>query len=177
MAGQPTRTPLLLHRPQTNRVLRCANRLRGMFAPPALPVRAQVALRMCSSAGEGCRARLVTDGRVHFGCEIIDGIGSTEMLHIFSFPTVPAMSAMERPASRCRATWSKLRDETGHVLTGSEEVGDLYISGPSSALMYWTQREKSNETFRGSWIQGLQVFPATPTATTYAGRKAMTCSR
>jgi len=65
----------------------------------------------------------------------------------------------------------ELRDETGHVLTGSEEVGDLYISGPSSALMYWNNREKSNDTFRGAWTKsGDKYFRDADGYYVYAGR-------
>ena len=142
----------------------------GMLASPALPARAQVALRMCSSAGEALPREIGDRWTAHFGCEIIDGIGSTEMLHIF---------LSNRPGDVRYGTTGKpvpgyvveLRDETGHVLTGSEEVGDLYISGPSSALMYWTQREKSNETFRGSWTKsGDKYFRDADGYYVYAGR-------
>ena len=55
----------------------------GMLASPQLPARAAVSLRMCSSAGEALPARPGQRFKAHFGCDIIDGIGSTEMLHIF----------------------------------------------------------------------------------------------
>jgi benzoate-CoA ligase len=47
----------------------------------------------------------------------------------------------------------ELRDESGHVLEGPDRVGDLYIAGPSSALMYWGDRARSQETFRGAWTK------------------------
>src|SRR5205085_247583 len=55
----------------------------GMLASPSLPKRDQVALRMCSSAGEALPAEIGERFERHFGCQIIDGIGSTEMLHVF----------------------------------------------------------------------------------------------
>ena len=55
----------------------------GMLASPELPARAQVKLRLCSSAGEALPREIGERFTAHFGCEIIDGIGSTEMLHIF----------------------------------------------------------------------------------------------
>jgi benzoate-CoA ligase len=55
----------------------------GMLASPALPAREQVALRMCSSAGEALPAEIGQRFERHFGCQIVDGIGSTEMLHVF----------------------------------------------------------------------------------------------
>ena len=55
----------------------------GMLAHPKLPARADVALRLVSSAGEALPAELGEKFKAHFGIDIVDGIGSTEMLHIF----------------------------------------------------------------------------------------------
>ena len=55
----------------------------GMLASPKLPARSEVSLRLVSSAGEALPAELGERFTAHFGVEIIDGIGSTEMLHIF----------------------------------------------------------------------------------------------
>ena len=55
----------------------------AMLASPQLPPRDAVALRMCSSAGEALPAEIAQRFKAHFGCDIIDGIGSTELLHIF----------------------------------------------------------------------------------------------
>ena len=124
----------------------------GMLASINLPARAQVALRMCSSAGEALPREIGEKFSAHFGCEIIDGIGSTEMLHVF---------LSNRPGDVRYGTTGKvvpgyaveIRDDLGQPLTGSDQVGDLYISGPSAALMYWANREKTNETFRGAWTK------------------------
>ena len=55
----------------------------GMLASPKLPKRGEVALRLCSSAGEALPKDIGERFTAHYGCEVIDGIGSTEMLHIF----------------------------------------------------------------------------------------------
>ena len=47
----------------------------------------------------------------------------------------------------------ELRNEDGSVVTGHDQIGDLYIKGPSAALMYWNNREKSRDTFRGEWTK------------------------
>ncbi len=142
----------------------------GMLASPNLPSQSQVALRMCSSAGEALPREIGEKWTAQFGCEIIDGIGSTEMLHIF---------LSNRPGDVRYGTTGKavpgyaveLRDETGRALAGSDEVGDLYISGPSSALMYWANREKTNETFRGAWTKsGDKYFRDVDGYYVYAGR-------
>jgi benzoate-CoA ligase len=54
-----------------------------MLASPALPGRNETALRLCSSAGEALPADIGQRFKAHFGVDIVDGIGSTEMLHIF----------------------------------------------------------------------------------------------
>ena len=123
----------------------------GMLASELLPARGEVALRLCSSAGEALPADLGKRFSAHFGCEIIDGIGSTEMLHIF---------LSNRPGDVRYGTTGKpvagydleLRgDDGGPVADG--ETGDLYIRGPSAALMYWGNRDKSRDTFRGEWTR------------------------
>ncbi len=123
----------------------------GMLASPNLPRREDVALRLCSSAGEALPRDLGERFQAHFGCEVLDGIGSTEMLHIF---------ISNRPGDVRYGTTGKpvpgydieLRDEHGSPVA-DDEVGDLYIRGPSAALLYWGNREKSRETFLGAWTR------------------------
>ncbi|MFA7667282.1 MAG: AMP-binding protein, partial [Burkholderiaceae bacterium] len=106
----------------------------------------------------------------HFGCDVIDGIGSTEMLHIFlsNRPDDVRYGTTGKPVPGYEI---ELRDETGHVLEGPDRVGDLYISGPSSALLYWTNRSQSAETFRGAWTKsGDKYFRDPDGYYVYAGR-------
>ena len=142
----------------------------GMLASPALPPREQVALRMCSSAGEALPREIGERFTAHFGAQIIDGIGSTEMLHVF---------ISNRPGDVRYGTTGKpvpgyeveLRDERGQVLTGSDEIGDLFIQGPSSALMYCANRTKTRETFLGAWTKsGDKYFRDADGYYVYAGR-------
>jgi benzoate-CoA ligase len=141
----------------------------GMLASPRLPAREAVALRMCSSAGEALPGEIAQRFKAQFGCEIIDGIGSTEMLHIF---------ISNRPGDIRYGTTGKpvdgyeveLRGEDGRPVPDGE-VGDLYIRGPSSALMYWTNREKSRETFQGGWTKSGDKYTRDADGYfTYAGR-------
>ncbi len=142
----------------------------GMLASPDLPAKNQVALRLCSSAGEALPRDIGERWTAHFGCEIIDGIGSTEMLHVF---------LSNRPGDVRYGTTGKavpgyevqLRGEDGQVLRGHNEIGDLYIKGPSSALMYWNNREKSRDTFQGEWTKSGDKYSCDPDGYyTYAGR-------
>jgi len=141
----------------------------GMLASPALPAREAVALRMCSSAGEALPGEIAQRFKAHFGCEIIDGIGSTEMLHIFisNRPGDVRYGTTGKPVEGYEV---ELRGEDGRPVPDGE-VGDLYIRGPSAALMYWANREKSRETFLGGWTKsGDKYTRDTDGYYTYAGR-------
>ena len=141
----------------------------GILAAPDLPARKSVALRMCSSAGEALPAELGQRFKTQFGCDIIDGIGSTEMLHVFisNRPGDVRYGTTGRPVDGYDI---ELRGDDGRLVNAGE-VGDLYIKGPSSALMYWANREKSRETFLGGWTRsGDKYSRDTDGYYTYAGR-------
>ncbi len=123
----------------------------GMLASPNLPKREEVALRLCSSAGEALPKDLGDRLTAHYGCEIIDGIGSTEMLHIF-ISNRPGRVAYGTTGQPVPGYDIELRGEDGHIVADGE-IGDLYIRGPSAALMYWGNRAKSGETFQGGWTR------------------------
>lgn len=123
----------------------------GMLASPELPAREQVALRICASAGEMLPREVGERFRDHFGADILDGLGSTEMLHIF----LSNRSGDVRYGVTGKPVEGydiELRDEQGKPV-GVDEVGDLYIRGPSAALMYWTNRDKTRATFQGEWVR------------------------
>ncbi len=124
----------------------------GMLASPNLPAKNDVALRLCSSAGEALPKEIGERFTARFGCEIIDGIGSTEMLHTFisNRPGDVRYGTSGKPVPGYEV---EIRDEAGRVITAANEVGDLYVRGPSSALMYWGDRMRSQETFQGSWTR------------------------
>ena len=124
----------------------------GMLASPALPAPGEVALRLCSSAGEALPREVGARFTQRFGCEIIDGLGSTEMLHVF---------ISNRPGDVRYGTTGKvvegyrveLRDDQGRVISRAQEIGELFVDGPSAALMYWGDRVKSRESFLGAWTR------------------------
>ncbi|MCX8097518.1 MAG: benzoate-CoA ligase family protein [Casimicrobiaceae bacterium] len=142
----------------------------ALLASPQLPAREQVALRLCSSAGEALPREIGERFTRHFGVPIIDGIGSTEMLHIFlsNRPDDVRYGTSGRPVEGYRL---ELRDEGGHVIEDANVVGDLYVEGPSAALMYWGNRAKSRETFQGAWTRtGDKYFRDEDGYYVYAGR-------
>jgi len=124
----------------------------GMLASPALPDRTQVALRLCSSAGEALPREIGERFSAHFGCEIVDGIGSTEMLHVFlsNRPGDVRYGTTGKPVEGYRI---ELRDDAGHPIEGPDQVGDLFVDGPSAAVMYWADRARSRTTFQGQWTR------------------------
>jgi benzoate-CoA ligase len=105
----------------------------AMLVSPELPKRGDVGLRLCVSAGEALPRDIGERFTAHFGAEILDGIGSTEMLHIF----------LSNRAGDVRYGTTgvpvpgydiELRGEDGRPVPGSE-IGDLFVRGPSAALM------------------------------------------
>ncbi len=141
----------------------------GMLASPALPARSELAIRLVSSAGEALPADVGKRFTAHFGTDIVDGIGSTEMLHIF---------LSNRPGDVRYGTtgWPvpgyevELRGEDGKPVPDGE-LGDLYIQGPSAAMMYWGNREKSRDTFQGGWTKSGDKYVKNADGTyTYSGR-------
>jgi benzoate-CoA ligase len=141
----------------------------GMLASPALPARNQVALRLVSSAGEALPADLGERFKRHFGIDIVDGIGSTEMLHIF-------LSNRPEKVRYGTTGWPvpgyeiELRAEGGGAVPDGEP-GDLYIQGPSAAMMYWGNRAKTRETFQGGWTKSGDKYVRNADGSyTYSGR-------
>ena len=142
----------------------------GMLAAPGLPAADELALRLASSAGEALPADLGERFKAHFGVDIIDGIGSTEMLHIFlsNLPDRVRYGSTGWPVPGYEL---ELRAEDGGPVADGEP-GDLYIQGPSAAMMYWGNRAKTRETFQGGWTKSgdKYVRNADDGSYTYSGR-------
>jgi len=117
----------------------------GVTLPPRLG-----SLRFCISAGESLPASLYHRWRERFGCEILDGIGSTENLHDF----IANRPGKARPGSSGQVVpgyRAKIVDEHGDEVADGE-VGALWIRGGSAASHYWNRRDKTRETMRGPWL-------------------------
>ena len=106
-------------------------------------------LRCCISAGEALPAHIGRRWREIVGLDILDGIGSTEMLHIFLSNRVGDVryGTSGKPVPGYEA---RILGEDGREL-GPAEIGELVVRGPSSAEGYWNQRSKSQRTFVGEW--------------------------
>ena len=123
----------------------------ALLASPDLPRRQELALRVCTSAGEALPADLGRRWTEHFGVEILDGIGSTEMLHIFlsNRPGEVRYGTTGKPVPGYQI---RLVDEHGEEVAAGE-IGELQINGPTSAIQYWNNRAKTLATFVGPWTR------------------------
>ena len=141
----------------------------SMLASSQLPSRGEISLRLVSSAGEALPPDIGERFRDHFGTDIVDGIGSTEMLHIF-LSNRPGQVRYGTTGWPVPGYEIELRDDEGRPVADGEP-GLLFIRGPSAALMYWGNREKTRETFVGGWIRSGDRYIRNVDGThTYCGR-------
>jgi benzoate-CoA ligase len=108
-------------------------------------------VRLAVSAGEALPPALYERFRQRFGVDIIDGIGSTEVLHMFisNRPRAirPGSSGLVVPGYEAR-----LLDAEGNPVPRGE-IGNLWVSGDSVCAAYWNQHEKTKDTIQGHWIR------------------------
>jgi benzoate-CoA ligase len=113
-------------------------------------------VRMCVSAGEPLPKHLYQRWLERFQVEILDGIGSTEILHIFisNRPgrVVPGSTGQIVPGFEARIV-----DDQGHELA-PRQVGSLWIKGDSIATGYWNKHAETKSTFYGEWINTHDKF-------------------
>ncbi|MCP5199481.1 MAG: benzoate-CoA ligase family protein [Gammaproteobacteria bacterium] len=121
----------------------------GLLASPDLPAADELALRLCTSAGEALPADIGRRWQAHFGVDILDGIGSTEMLHIFlsNRPGEVRYGTTGKPVPGYAV---RLVDEHGADVAAGE-LGELHVAGPTAATHYWNNRARSRTTFAGPW--------------------------
>ena len=123
----------------------------AFLASPAAPQRAEMKFRCCVSAGEALPPDVGKRWLDRYGVDILDGIGSTEMLHIFLSNRAGEVKygTTGKPIPGYAV---KLVDDDGQPVKKGE-MGELLVSGPSSAVMYWNNREQSRHTFMGDWTR------------------------
>ncbi len=142
----------------------------AMLADPACtPENSSNRLRLCISAGEGLPEDVGRSWDKRMGVSTLDGIGSTEMLHVFlsNWPDDIRYGTSGRaiPGYKLRL----VDDEDNDVANG--ELGELLVSGGSAGDGYWNQRAKSRATFAGEWTRtGDKYFRDDEGYYTYCGR-------
>ncbi len=123
----------------------------GMLALPDAEKRFDFSsVRTCVSAGEALPADILRRWREKFNVDILDGIGSTEILHIFisnrAGEVKPGSSGKLVPGYEALIT-----DEGGHAVPQGE-IGNLLIRGDSTTAYYWNKHEKTKDVINGHWI-------------------------
>ena len=126
-------------------------------------------LRLATSAGEALPAELYHRWKNTFGVEMLDGLGTAEMWHIF----LSNRPGEVKPGTLGKAVPGfdvRVCDDVGHELARGE-IGWLWVRGNSRAIGYWQQMEQSKQSFRGEWyISGDMVCCDADGYFTYCGR-------
>jgi benzoate-CoA ligase family protein len=107
-------------------------------------------IRQCVAAAEALPAEVWRRWKEAFGLTILDGVGSTEMLHIYCSNRLDDL----RPGSSGKAVPGyelKILDEQGNPVHAGE-AGDLYVKGDSALALYWAQHEKTKRSLLGEWF-------------------------
>ena len=123
----------------------------ALLASPDLPARGTLKMRRCTSAGEALPAEIGRRWTEHFGVEILDGLGSTEMLHIY-LSNRPGDVRYGTSGTPVPGYELRILGDDGRPAPPGE-VGELQISGPTAAMGYWNNREKTRITFQGLWTK------------------------
>ncbi len=114
------------------------------------------AVRLCVSAGEPLPSALFTRWEERFGVEILDGIGSTEAVHIY----ISNRPGRARPGSTGEVVPGyavRIADESGREVPPGE-IGDMLVSGDSFAAFYWNKHEQTKRAFIGDWFRSGDKF-------------------
>ena len=125
-----------------------ANMLRSGLAADTLS-----SVRLAASAGEALPASLYGRWTTHFGVDILDGIGMTEMLHIFLSnrpgAVKPGTTGVAVPGYELKL----IDEESGEEITGAGHPGTLFVRGESTATGYWSRYDASRLVFQGEWLR------------------------
>ena len=124
----------------------------GPLLASDVPDDAFATVREGVSAGEALPERMLAGMRERFGVEVLDGIGSTEMLHIF----ISNRPGAARPGSSGFPVPGydvEIRDEQGAVIDEDDKPGELYVRGESAAVGYWCRAAVSRQVFLGAWTR------------------------
>jgi acyl-coenzyme A synthetase/AMP-(fatty) acid ligase len=126
-----------------------------------IPADIFASVRQGISAGEALPGALYERIRQRFGIEVLDGIGSTEALHIFLSnrpgQVVPGTSGVPVPGYEV-----ELRDDDGVVIDSPGQPGSLYLRGSSIATGYWCRAETTRQVFQGDWLRTGDAYVRNP---------------
>jgi benzoate-CoA ligase len=130
--------------------------INNMLRSPRIADADLSSLRVCLSAGEALPAKLYEEWKARTGVEILDGIGSAEMFHIYisNYPGDVRLGSLGRTVPGYEA---EIVDPQGRPVADGVP-GKLRIRGGSTALCYWADKAKSRETFQGEWCTTADIF-------------------
>ena len=133
------------------------------------PATTSAALRVSTSAGEALPRHVGERWQARMGTEILDGIGSTELLHIF-LSNRPGQVRYGTTGQAVPGYDLDLRDDSGGPVADGDE-GSLWVRGPTACTGYWNDRARTLATFHGPWTRTGDRYVRDPDGTwTYAGR-------
>jgi 4-hydroxybenzoate-CoA ligase len=115
------------------------------------PERGSSRLRLCFSAGEPLPPHIGQAWKERFGLDIVNGVGSSEMGHLF-VTNVPDAVEYGTAGVPVKGYDLRLVDETGQDVADGT-IGEMLVRGASAAAGYWNQRDKSRRTFEGEWTR------------------------
>jgi 4-hydroxybenzoate-CoA ligase len=119
--------------------------------PECVPENGSARLRLCFSAGEPLPAHVGKSWKERFGLDIVNGVGSTELGHLF-LTNLPQAVEYGTSGVPVKGYDLKLVDERRQEV-GDGEIGELLVRGQSAANGYWNQRDKSRLAFEGEWTR------------------------
>jgi benzoate-CoA ligase len=141
----------------------------ALLAHTGLPRRDELRLRICTSAGEALPEAIGIRWRQHFGVDILDGIGSTEMLHIYLSNRVGDVrygtTGYPVPGYEVRIV-----DDAGYAVSRGQS-GEMHVRGSTRALLYWNNRARSCATFVGEWLRTGDTYREENGYYVYEGRR------
>ena len=119
--------------------------------PECTPQNGSKKLRLCFSAGEALPPHVGKAWKKRFGLDIVNGVGSTEMGHLF-VTNLPGAVEYGTAGRAVKGYDLRLVDERDCEVADNE-MGELLVRGDTAALGYWNQRDKSRRTFEGEWTR------------------------
>jgi benzoate-CoA ligase family protein len=142
------------HRPTI--LVQVPTMMAAMLSHPTAQEQDLSSIRLCTSAGEALPKEIYRRWLARFGGEVLDGIGSSEVYHIY---------ISNRPGQARAGSVGQLVPGYDARVAGPEgtptpdgEPGELWVRGESSALLYWNARAKSRRTFAGEWVRTGDIF-------------------
>ena len=113
-------------------------------------------VRLCVSAGEALAAKISEDFQREFGLTILDGIGSTEMLHIF-ISNREGSSRSGSSGTVVEGYDARLVDDNG-LEVGANELGNLWVRGGSATAGYWNRDDLTQQTIKDGWVRTGDIY-------------------